>query len=110
MTKSVVQYDGAGIPDRILTIRGERVILDADLARIYGVATKALNQAVKRNADRFPCDFMFQLTEQEIRDMWSQSVTTPQRFRSPKYRSNAFTEHSLKDRRASYRASRKPRS
>jgi hypothetical protein len=50
---------------RILTIRGEKVILDADLAEVYGVSTKALNQAVKRNADRFPPDFVFVLTDAE---------------------------------------------
>ena len=49
------------IEDTILLIRGKRVILDHDLARLYGVATKVLNQAVKRNLDRFPEDFMFQL-------------------------------------------------
>ena len=49
----------------ILLIRGEKVMLDADLAEIYGVTTKVLNQAVKRNAIRFPEDFMFQLTERE---------------------------------------------
>jgi hypothetical protein len=46
-------------------VRGERVILDSDLARLYGVETKALNRAVKRNADRFPSDFVFQLTREE---------------------------------------------
>ncbi len=46
----------------IITVRGQKVLLDADLAAIYGVTTKALNQAVKRNADRFPADFAFQLT------------------------------------------------
>jgi hypothetical protein len=46
----------------ILSLRGQKVILDADLAELYGVPTKVLNQAVKRNADRFPLDFMFQLT------------------------------------------------
>ena len=49
----------------IVEVRGQRVILDADLARIYGVPTKALNQAVKRNAARFPEDFLFRLTAQE---------------------------------------------
>jgi len=49
----------------ILLIRGERVILDADLAELYGVETRALNQAVKRNIDRFPSDFMFRLTKAE---------------------------------------------
>jgi hypothetical protein len=49
----------------ILTIRGQKVILDADLAGLYGVETKVLNQAVKRNEDRFPDDFRFQLMEEE---------------------------------------------
>ncbi|MCX6996604.1 MAG: ORF6N domain-containing protein [Kiritimatiellaeota bacterium] len=59
----------------ILCIRSQKVILDADLARIYGVATKVLNQAVKRNADRFPPDFLFQFIPQEVADMQSQLVT-----------------------------------
>jgi hypothetical protein len=53
------------IEARIITVRGQKVLLDADLAAIYGVATKALNQAVKRNAGRFPADFLFQLTSEE---------------------------------------------
>ena len=63
-------YTSIAIPDElleqtILLIRGQKVILDRDLARLYGVSTKALNQAVKRNVDRFPEDFMFQLTMDE---------------------------------------------
>ena len=61
---------------RILTLRGHKVILDADLARLYGVATKALVQAVKRNPGRFPSDFVFTLTNQELADLKSQSVTS----------------------------------
>jgi len=57
-------------------IRGQRVMLDSDLAKIYGVSTKALNQAIKRNAERFPEDFAFQLTRQEFRALMSQSVTS----------------------------------
>jgi hypothetical protein len=53
------------IEHQILVIRGQKVMIDADLAALYGVPTKALNQAVKRNAARFPSDFMFQLTEPE---------------------------------------------
>ena len=56
-------------------IRGEKVPLDSDLAALYGVGTKALNQAVKRNSDRFPVDFMFQLTVREWEASRSQSVT-----------------------------------
>ena len=60
----------------VFLIRGEKVLLDADLADLYGVATKVLNQAVKRNLDRFPADFMFQLTPQEWEGMRSQIVTS----------------------------------
>ena len=63
----------------VFLIRGERVLLDADLADLYDVATKALNQAVKRNLDRFPSDFMFQLTPEEWEEMRSQTVTASRR-------------------------------
>lgn len=59
----------------IHTIRGQRVMLDADIARLYGVPTKALLQAVKRNAERFPADFMLRLTEREAAALRSQTVT-----------------------------------
>ena len=69
---------GAGAPlePLIVRVRGQRVILDADLARLYGVGTKVLNQAVKRNAERFPEDFAFQLTAAETADLRSQFVTS----------------------------------
>lgn len=76
----------------ILNLRGQRVMLDADLAELYGVATKALNQAVRRNADRFPKDFMFQLTEVEKQEV----VTNCDHLRKLKYspvQPYAFTEH-----------------
>lgn len=63
------------VRDRIMLIRGQKVLLDSDLARFYAVPTKVLNQSVRRNADRFPEDFMFQLTPQEAADLRSQSVT-----------------------------------
>ncbi len=59
----------------VFAIRGEKILLDADLADLYGVATKVLNQAVKRNLERFPADFMFQLTSEEWERMRSQTVT-----------------------------------
>ena len=59
------------IGSRIIVIRGERVLLDADLAALYDVTTKALNQAVRRNAGRFPDDFAFQLTVAEVAHMKS---------------------------------------
>ena len=64
------------IADVILVVRGCRVMRDADLATLYGVPTKALLQAVRRNAERFPEDFMFQLSNQEVRDLRSQFVTS----------------------------------
>jgi hypothetical protein len=62
------------IQSRILSLREQRVMLDADLAQLYGVETRALVQAVKRNLTRFPGDFMFQLTAEEFSDLRSQSV------------------------------------
>lgn len=58
------------IEHTILLIRGEKVMLDRDLAKLYGVPTRVLNQAVKRNADRFPEDFMYQLTKEESETWW----------------------------------------
>jgi len=63
------------IHDKIYEVRGQKVMLDFDLAELYGVETKALNQAVKRNINRFPEDFMFRLTEEEWAN-WSQIVTS----------------------------------
>lgn len=66
-SKAIVKVDT--IQQRILLIRGEKVIIDADLAEVYGVTTKALNKAVRRNADRFPSDFMFRLTKKEKQEV-----------------------------------------
>ena len=63
------------IQSKIYEIRGQKVMLDRDLAEMYGVLTKVLNQAVKRNPDRFPEDFMFQLTNEETQNWKSQIVT-----------------------------------
>ena len=59
---------------RIMLLRGLRVMLDYDLAELYGVETRALKQAVRRNLDRFPADFMFELDGDEVADMMSQNV------------------------------------
>ena len=96
-----------GIPIR--EIRGQRVLPDTDLAAIYGVPTKVLNQAVRRNAERFPADFVWRLTAEEwshltnrsqivtgsplAKGMRSQSVTGSQRHRDPRHLPFAFTEH-----------------
>lgn len=79
------------IAGMIVVLRGQRVILDADLAQLYGVTTKAFNQAVKRNLERFPEDFSFVLTRQELTILRSQNVTT--RWGGRRYLPRAFTEH-----------------
>src|SRR5215472_4264895 len=82
------------IAQSILFLRGQRVILDRELAAIYGVETRTLNQAVKRNAERFPEDFMFQLDQEEAERSRSQSVIlNAGRGQNIKYLPYAFTEH-----------------
>ena len=81
------------VQNLIYEIRGQKVMLDFDLARLYQVETKALNQAVKRNAERFPSDFMFRLTAEEVLNMRSQIVTASKRNTSaPPF---AFTEQGV---------------
>jgi len=84
------------IERRIFLIRGQKIMLDSDLAELYQVPTKAFNQAVKRNLDRFPSDFMFQLCAEEIELLdRSQFVTGSQKHRDPRYLPYAFTEHGV---------------
>jgi hypothetical protein len=88
--KSVIPAEP--LEGKILIVRGHKVMLDADLARLYGVGTKALNQAVKRNKERFPEDFMFQLTKREKTEV----VTNCDHLRRLKFSPTlpyAFTEH-----------------
>jgi hypothetical protein len=77
----------------IRVIRGEKVMLDIDLAALYGVSTKALNQAIKRNAARFPEDFMFRLDDRESATLRSQIVTASKR--NIRFQPLAFTEHGV---------------
>jgi ORF6N domain-containing protein len=103
------------IAQSIHFIRGQKVMIDFDLAGLYGVATKVLNQAVKRNRDRFPEDFMFRLTAEEVFNLrsqivtssvdvpknelvtsnWSQTVTSSRKHRGATYRPYAFTEQGV---------------
>jgi hypothetical protein len=102
MPNTSIALPDESIEDTILLIRGHRVILDHDLAKLYGVTTKVLNQAAKRNLDRFPEDFMFQLTRTETEE-WqrlkrsrSQIVTLKKtRGTNIKYQPYAFTEHGI---------------
>jgi len=81
------------IAGRIVMLRGERVLLDADLAELYGVETKLLNRAVKRNRDRFPDDFMFQLTGEEAGNLRYQNGTSS--WGGRRYLPQAFTEQGV---------------
>lgn len=83
------------IDDKIYVIRGQRVMLDSDLAKVYQVETRVLNQAVKRNIDRFPSDFIFQLDKNETEALRnsSQFVMSSRTRRGVAYKPYAFTEH-----------------
>ena len=94
MNKKPVVYDNAPIEQIILLVRGQKVILDRDLASLYGVPTKSLNRAVKRNLDRFPSDFMIQLTAEEAESSRCQ-IGTLKRGQNIKYLPCAFTEQGV---------------
>jgi hypothetical protein len=96
MAKKKSLIPAEGIEKSIFLIRGQKVMLDHELANLYGVPTKALKQAVRRNLDRFPSDFMFELTKREFADLRSQIVTSssPQ-WGGPRYRPMAFTEQGI---------------
>src|SRR5258708_7851302 len=83
------------LSQRIFVIRGQKVMLDFHLAELYGVETRALIQAVKRNIRRFPSEFMFQLTPAEANILRSQSVISSGRHGGRRYTAYAFTEHGV---------------
>src|SRR5215207_5027930 len=84
------------IEKAIYLIRGEKIMLDRELAKLYDVTTAALNQAVRRNRERFPEDFMFQLTLLEVAQLnRSQIVIGSQKHRNPRSRPYAFTEQGI---------------
>jgi hypothetical protein len=76
MKRKLAKISNTPLEKRILTIRGEKVILDIDLAAVYGVATRRLNEQVKRNADRFPPDFAFLLTDEEKAEVVAIATTS----------------------------------
>ena len=92
MDELVVQGE---ISSKILTLRGRQVMLDRDLAELYQVETKVLNQAVKRNLKRFPPDFMFQVTENEYENLRSQFVTSKKGRGGRRYMPFVFTEQGI---------------
>ena len=114
-SKRIIVLKPENVAQLVYFIRGEKVMLDADLAKLYGVSTKALNQALRRNRERFPEDFVFQLTAEEfallrsqivtsnaeepdsqgLRPNWSQFVTSSRKHRGAHYRPYAFTEQGV---------------
>ena len=92
MSQSAVTIPMERIERAILLIRGEKIMLDSDLAEVYGVETGALNRAVKRNASRFPRDFMFQLTAEEAANLRCQFGISSS-YGGRRYLPYAFTEH-----------------
>ena len=94
MENEVIIYNDNEIQNRILTIKNQQVMIDRDLAELYEVETKVLNQAVKRNIERFPSNFMFQLSDDEKNEL----VTNCDRFKTLKHSSSlpyAFTEQGV---------------
>ena len=91
-TKAIISEEA--IANKIIWVRGERIMLDRDLAELYGVETKQLKRAVKRNLDRFPPDFMFELTLDEYNTLRCQTGTLKRGAHS-KYRPFAFTEQGV---------------
>lgn len=81
------------VGSKILVLRNHKVILDADLAELYGVPVKRLNEQIKRNRQRFPPDFLFTLTRAEDRDLRSQNATSSSAHGGRRYLPHAFTEH-----------------
>lgn len=101
MLKKNLEKENSIIPievvtQRIFFIRGVKVMLDSDLAELYEISTKVLNQAVKRNLGRFPSGFMFRINTEEMKSLnRSQFVTGSQKHREDKYLPYAFTEHGV---------------
>ena len=94
MVEKAVDFPVAHIESRILLIRGQKVMIDRDLSELYGVETKQLKRAVRRNLDRFPSDFMFEITREEYNSLRSQFGTLKRGTHS-KYLPMAFTEQGV---------------
>jgi len=93
MAKSAIAVARKKVDPKILVLRGQRVILDTDLAELYGVKVRHLNQQVKRNAKRFPLAFQFQLSPHELKILRSQNVISSEGHGGARYRPYALTEH-----------------
>ncbi len=95
MTKRSVTIPDEAVIRRIHVIRGQKVMLDRDLAELYGVETRRLNEQVRRNIDRFPEDFMFEMTSEELADWKSQFATSNREVMGLRKRPSVFTEHGV---------------
>lgn len=95
LSKKEITLPEEVVQSKIYLIRGQKIMLDRDLAELYKVTTKALNQAVKRNAQRFPGDFMFQLSSNETAHWRSQIVTSNRERMGIRRSPYAFTEHGI---------------
>mgnify|MGYP002622592668 CR=1 FL=1 len=93
MENEIAIHESKKLKDKIYTIRGVQVMLDADLAQIYGYATKAFNQQVKNNIERFDDDFRFQLTDEEVENLRSKFLTS--NWGGTRYNPYAFTEQGI---------------
>jgi hypothetical protein len=93
MAAGNVSADAGKIVQRIIVVRGQRVLLDSDLAALYGVRTERLNQQVRRNRERFPADFVFILEINELRDNCLQFASSSRKYRGPRRPPLVFTEH-----------------
>ena len=96
---NIVEYEIEDIKNLIYNIRGKQVMLDSDVAMLYNYPTKRINETVRRNIERFPENFCFQLSEDEMEIMWSQIATASKvldnKFRNKKYLPYAFTEQGI---------------
>ena len=94
MSKAITVTENV-ITNKIVVIRGQKVMLDFDLAEMYGVETKRLKEQVKRNIERFPEDFMFEMTDKELTNWRSQNVTSNSLKMGLRYKPFCFTEHGV---------------
>ena len=95
MSQDIERLDSEKITDKIYTIRGLQVMIDSELAELYGVETKVFNQAVKRNIERFPENFRFQLSDGEYKNLTSQIVTSSSAHGGRRYLPYVFTEQGV---------------
>ncbi len=94
---NLVDYSVEEIENLIYNIRGKQVMLDSDVAMLYHYETKKINQAVKRNLERFPEEFCFRLTEEEKENMWSQIVTASKNIETNKFRNKKYLPYVLRN-------------